>query len=52
MTLTRQDASSKDLQLHARAFEVNRLDDTCLAVRPDIEPFRKVKQVAGDCTTV
>ncbi|CAE7253821.1 UPL3 [Symbiodinium natans] len=25
--------------------QVNRLDDTCLAIRPDIEPFRKVKQV-------
>ncbi|CAK8990561.1 unnamed protein product [Durusdinium trenchii] len=27
--------------------QVNRLDDTCLAIRPDIKPFKQVLEVLG-----
>ena len=28
-----------------RILKVNRLDDTCLAIRPDIKPFKEVLEV-------
>ena len=27
---------------------MNRLDDTCLAIRPDIKPFKSVQEASGD----